>query len=450
MAAETVSVMPARRSASEAGGQSSGSALAITVIAVERHKYDGLLYFPGQSYQMAPHRIAANVAAGLVMAPGTTPVHWWDAPGRVIAAETGSDVAPRATRQGLGALRIVQGVGYDPGSAAFRHHSAVNEMTHHASAFVRWGHSNPHCDLRQYDGDADLATVRELVHQADVLHCHVNYMLLSNTGMRPRAEQLVIRHYHGSRPEGKTWLERHLDEAHRAVVVGARLSHVAEWDKIQWLPIPIPIARYAALREARAPAEGARFRVAHSPTKREYKGTGVFLGVVDRLQRRGVPVEAVLIERQQLRDALAMKAACDAVFDSFWLGIQGSGLEGAAMGLPVIAGDPDVAQLYKQHVGHVPYTYAQDELQLQRQIERLAMDAEYRAEEAARVHRYVVAFHDYAAVAARYEQMLAVALKRPEIVTPTSEPVVRPERPAPKAPKRPKPATQAPRPTVKR
>jgi len=444
MQTETASVAQARSGAREAGGQSSGS---VVVLAVERHKHDGVLYLPGQSYAMAAHRVAANAQAGLIMVPGAVRVRWWDAPGRVIAAETAADVAPRATRQGLGALRIVQGVGYDPGSAAFRHHSAVNETTHHASAFIRWGHSNPHCDLRQYDGDGDLATVRELVHRADVLHCHVNYMLLANTGLRPRPEQLVIRHYHGSRPEGRSWLERPLDEAHRALVVGARLSHVAEWDRIQWLPIPIPVARYAALRQ---PHEGQCFRIAHSPTKREYKGTGVFLAAIARLQARGVPVEAVLIERQQLRDALAMKATCDAVFDSFWLGLQGSGLEGAAMGLPVIAGDPDVALLYKQHVGHVPYTYAQDELQLQRQIERLVTDAAYRAEEAARVHRYVVAYHDYAAVGARYEQMLAVALQRPEILTPAGEPVVRPERPAPKTPKRPKPATQAPRPTVKR
>ena len=447
MQTETVSVTQARSGAREAGGQSLGS---VVVIAVERHKHDGVLYLPGQSYAMAAHRVPANVAAGLIMEPGATPVRWWDAPGRVIAAETGSDVAPHATRQGLGALRIVQGVGYDPGSAAFRHHSAVNETTHHASAFIRWGHSNPHCDLRQYDGDADLATVRELVRDADVLHCHVNYMLLANTGMRPRAEQLVIRHYHGSRPGGKTWLERHLDEAHRAVVLGARLSHVAEWDQIQWLPIPMPVARYAALRRPQGTSRTARFRIAHSPTKREYKGTGVLLAVIDRLQRRGMPVDAVLIERQQIRDALAMKATCDAVFDSFWLGIQGSGLEGAAMGLPVIAGDPDVALLYKQHVGHVPYTYAQDELQLQRQIERLAMDADYRASEAERVMAYVAAYHDYAAVAARYEQMLATALKRPEILTPKGEPVIHPDRPKPKTPKPAKPTTQRPRPTVKR
>src|SRR5574340_745955 len=134
-----------------------------------------------------------------------------------------------------------------------------------------------------------------------------------------------------------------------------------------------------------------------------------------------------MTERLQLFAAgrVTSFATCDILFDSFWLGIQGSGLEAAAMGLPVVAGDADVAALYKQHVGEVPYTVALDELQLQRQLERLAVDAEYRASEAARAHAYVLAVHDYAAVGARYEAMLAAALKRPEILTPKGEPVIR-------------------------
>lgn len=447
-ATETVSVAAepraGRAESAEARGQSPGSVL---VLAVERHKYDGVLYLPGQSYQMAAHRVAANLDAGLIMVPGRHTVDWWGAAGRVLAAEPLEGEPVHATRRGLGALRIVQGVGYDPGAAAFRHHSAVNETTHHASAFVRWAHSNPHCDLRQYDGDGDLHAVRELVHEADVLHCHINYMLLANTGMRPRADQLVIRHYHGSRPNGLTWLERDLDEAHHALVVGARLSHVAEWERIQWLPIPVPVARYAALRHH---SGGTALRVGHSPTKRSYKGTDVFLRTVERLQRQHVPVEPVLIEGMPLNDALLLKGTCDILFDSFWLGIQGSGLEAAAMGLPVVAGDADVAALYKQHVGEVPYTVALDELQLQRQLERLAVDAEYRASEAARAHAYVLAVHDYAAVGARYEAMLAAALKRPEILTPKGEPVIRPEPKPKREPKRPKPAAQKPKPVTTR
>ena len=120
------------------------------------------------------------------------------------------------------------------------------------------------------------------------------------------------------------------------------------------------------------------------------------------------------------------------------------------MGLPVVAGDADVAALYKQHVGEVPYTVALDELQLQRQLERLAVDAEYRASEAARIHAYVRATHDYAAVGARYEAMLAAALKRPEILTPKGEPVIRPEPKPKREPKRPKPAAQKPKPVTTR
>ncbi len=47
---------------------------------------------------------------------------------------------------------------------------------------------------------------------------------------------------------------------------------------------------------------------------------------------QGIDIEPVLIENMEHGAALRLKASCDAVFDSFWLGMQGSGLEGAAMG----------------------------------------------------------------------------------------------------------------------
>jgi hypothetical protein len=76
------------------------------------------------------------------------------------------------------------------------------------------------------------------------------------------------------------------------------------------------------------------------------------------------------------------------------------------MGLPVIAGDPMVADLYREIVGEVPYTYANTEDELVAAIEGLVSDQGYRDAEAARVSTYCERYHDEAAVALRYLDLL--------------------------------------------
>jgi hypothetical protein len=87
------------------------------------------------------------------------------------------------------------------------------------------------------------------------------------------------------------------------------------------------------------------------------------------------------------------------------------------MSQPVLAGDDDVAALYREHVGYVPYTFANDEKALTEQIERLVVDVDYRMAEAARVERYCLQYHDYPAVARRYEEILAAHLGRDDVFT---------------------------------
>jgi hypothetical protein len=400
------------------------------VVCIARHRYVDKareindLMLPGQQYYMDETRVAGCVARKLVHVPRATALDWWNAAGRILAAEPVDDVHPLADGPSEGALRIVAGVGYDPGSAAFRLHSAVNETTKHASAFVRWGNSNPHCDVRQYDGTADAAIVRDAMLQADVIHCHVQPFLINNTGIRPRPEQLVIRHYHGSSQTG-SHLEPIFDRAQGFLLLGARLSLVAEAKgeglDMDWCPIPVPVQRYRALRDAERaahdwrPLEGVAtvqrpLRIAHSPTNERIKGSSILRDVVRSLQKKGVPVEVAWIRGVTLAESLRRKALCDVAFDSFWLGIQGSGLEAGAMQLPVIAGDQDVASLYRHEVGHVPYTFAKDGADLFTVIERMAMHSDFREAEAQVTATYVEHVHDYEAVARRYELTLAKRL----------------------------------------
>ena len=408
------------------------------VMATARHRYMeparriNELVVPGMMYWMETRRVAGNVAAGLVHPCPKTTHNWWHDDKRVLAVETDEPIAPYTTEPQPGSLRIVSGCSYDPGSAAFRFHSAINEHTKHAMAFVRWNDTNPHCSQRQLDANGDAYAVRDAVLTADVIHNHVAYFLLNNTGLRPLPGQLVVRHYHGSAQNGRTNLEPIFDKAQQALVFGARLQLVEEGKTynlpMKWSPIPMPIARYRALRDrtraARGwtPLEGVATEdrpliVAHTPTNTALKGTDAFRKAIFRLQGKGLPIRMDLIQGVKLEEALARQALADVMFDSFWLGIQGSGLQMAAMQGAVVAGDLENKTIYERRMGGVPYTFANDEKALMEQLERLAMDPEFRASEAARVTRYCEQFHDYKQVAIRYEHDLAEALGRRDLIT---------------------------------
>lgn len=396
-------------------------------------RYQGVTYMPGQRFQIDPLDLPEFVKAGRVQViEDLPPVNWWGMDGRILMMEPGA-VEPCARARSAGALTIAQGTGYDPGNAAYRFHTAINEHTKHASAFVRYitRANNPFGCPTQIDALKNPTLVRALLLDADVVHCHIDPILTVNVGLglRPRQDQLLIRHYHGTQftHQGKQLPDDQqvprqnaaLDDANGYVLVGARLTLCAlRPERIQWLPITVPVDRYRAMAPIKRD-EWPRtpFRVAHSPTKSILKGTREFLQVCKRLNARGVPIQPVLIERKHHDAALVLKASCDACFDSFALGIQGSGLEAAAMGQPVIAGDADVAALYRHHLGSVPYTYAPTWQTLEAALERLAMDQAFYTAEATRVGTYVREVHDYPAVARRYEDILATALGRPNVRT---------------------------------
>jgi hypothetical protein len=388
-------------------------------------RYHGKAYITGSHFEVDPFDLPELLKKRQVQVVDDLPVpHWWDAPGRVLQCEPGFGKV-WSEQPTPGALKIAQGTGYDPGNAAYRFHSAVNEYSKHCSAFIRWitTNNNPfHCPT-QYNATTDPEMARALALDADVLHCHVDWILPRNLGLgvKARPNQLLIRHYHGTQfnPQGKQMPHHEqvpivfaeADDVVGATLVGARLTLCAlRPGRMHWLPITVPVARYAAMAASREPyRKGRPFRIAHSPTKSSIKGTSVLIQVLKKLKQQGLNVEPVMIERKHHAAALALKATADACFDSFALGIQGSGLEAAAMGQPVIAGDDAVRKLYLKELGECPYTFA-DQRGLMDTIARLATDSDFYASEQRRVSEYVTRVHDYPAVAKRYEQILATAL----------------------------------------
>ena len=135
-----------------------GDTAPTLVVTIGLHKHDGVLYYPGQQYYMHDAaEVARQVAREAIYVPAPANVRWWNAPGRVLSPFVGDAPRPFARTATAGALRIVQGVGYDPGSSVYRLHSAINAHSKHTSAFVRFADTNPHSSLRQYDGEPDSA-----------------------------------------------------------------------------------------------------------------------------------------------------------------------------------------------------------------------------------------------------------------------------------------------------
>lgn len=398
-----------------------------TVVRDTLTRLDDLLLMPGQRIQVRRDdpRVADLVTEDRLQLISQLPTpRWWDAEGRILMTEPGA-ASVMASEPSAGSLRIVQGTGYDPGAAAFRTHTALNECSPHTSAFVRYltSTNNPHGCPTQYAVNREtIATVRALLLSADIIHCHIDPILTRNAGFpaRPRPSQIIVRHYHGTQFTGADTVtpdeqqapvkNAEQDDRDGYVLVGARLQVCAlRPGRIHWLPIPMPVSRYAAMSEGRRSTAHSRFRIAHSPTRRRLKGTAVLESVVRRLQSRGLPIDLLMIENISHAAALQLKATADLCFDSFALGLQGSGLESAAMGQPVIAGDPYVRDLHIEQFGYCPYTFAGSEAELSAQIERLITDQSFYAEEAARVGAYCREYHDYAAVAARYSNILREA-----------------------------------------
>jgi hypothetical protein len=297
----------------------------------------------------------------------------------------------------------------DDGLAPSRFHTAINRTTPHSSLFFK-ARPGPFSVPQQFMAKPDHDKLRQAADSCDILHLHSTTVFPAPLTRRAP----MVFHHHGSLLRANA--DAHTKDAmrHRALVLVSNLE-LLSWTGDHpafFLPNTMPVARYRALAERVADTQSAAdrpFRIAHSPTHQHRKGTEVFLRAMTNCAKRGLHVEPVLIENQTHAATLALKATCDAAFDSFWLGIQCSGLEVAAMGKPVIAGDPIVAERYRAYFGAVPYTYANTLEELEAVITRLVTDEHFLAEEADRVNAYVIAHHGEAAVALTYLDYLDMA-----------------------------------------
>jgi hypothetical protein len=150
--------------------------------------------------------------------------------------------------------------------------------------------------------------------------------------------------------------------------------------------------------------------IAHSPTRRDYKGTEDIIRAVDGLKEEGLNVHLALIERMPHAECLKLKARCDITYDQMHLCYGNSGLEGMALGHPTIVGMSDsVREEVQRIVGYEPFCFASPET-LRDVLRDLVQDREIRQSYGALGKRYVEEWHDHQRVAQRvariYEQLI--------------------------------------------
>jgi hypothetical protein len=110
------------------------------------------------------------------------------------------------------------------------------------------------------------------------------------------------------------------------------------------LPQPLDLERFDQLRSTQTvtmpagrPGLDRPVRLAHAPSNRQLKGTPLIEEAVERLQRRGVNIDLVLIEHKTHAEALALGATCDLVIDQVLIGAYGQyAVEMMALGKPTL------------------------------------------------------------------------------------------------------------------
>ncbi len=315
-----------------------------------------------------------------------------------------SDTADRFTGA-REALHILQLGEIDPGFVIYRLHEAINATTPHTAIMGRHMHDNPLGGPTQWDCKVDGDILRVAARQADILHAHILYEPVMMFGGKQGKQKLVM-HHHGTHYRQAADIRNALDAVRADVVLVSNVELLQyRAGNLHYLPNPVPFAQYAWLGAKRRSHRGT-FRVAHSPSKRHLKGTDDLIAACARLRRRGLDVREVLIEKLSHHDALRLKATCHACFDSFWLGMQCSGHEAAAMGQPVIAGDPYVREQMIERYDYLPYTYANDSAALEEQLEYLVVHDTYYEVERDRVQTFVREHHDGASVVRQYLNIL--------------------------------------------
>jgi len=140
-------------------------------------------------------------------------------------------------------------------------------------------------------------------------------------------------------------------------------------------------------------------RIVHSPTNRQYKGTGLILEVIKKIQGEKF-IDFRLLEDMPREEVLQIKSTCDICIDQVGgtmggTGYGKAGIETLAMGIAVITNmTPDYAAWLPEN----PFVVANNADELYTSLMRLIEDKALREEYGSKGKAWVEKYHGYANV----------------------------------------------------
>lgn len=316
-------------------------------------------------------------------------------------------------RKGERGLKIGMFTQYDPAGVGWHLKEAINKTTPHLAIYFRQL-DNYIQYPEQFHTIRDRELALEVIKNSDIVHCHLGFEYADQVKFNEQATYTI--HYHGTKFRQAATSYQEEAAARSAIQFCSNLELTTYGKDINYLENPIPFEMYNKMSrlDAGFRVERKIFRIAHSPTKRSNKGTEVFLKAIEALKRKGYRIEVILIEKRSHQEALEMKVKADACFDSFWLGMQVSGLESACFEQPVLAGDELIRDKMIELYGYCPYTFVTEDT-LEEQISCLIDYKQYYKSEQARVTEHVKKCHDYGPVAKKYLELIDREFKKSNV-----------------------------------
>jgi len=233
----------------------------------------------------------------------------------------------------------------------------------------------------------------------------------------------IIAFYHGTDIRNRGVIKQVDDIC--ALRLTSELDLLQLHPQLKYLFLPFDSSKIEQVRSDDKPTV---FRIGHAARNRRLKGTEAVIRAIETLQRKGVPVELVLIENKSHEEAMRLKATCHIAVDQLtdlggW-GYGMSSLEFLAMGIPVIT---KMRKEYCDFLPDHPFENADDN-SVEAAIERLVFDVVLRKQRSEQGIAFVKKYHDARVVMRQYYDYLLVehiASKMPTALEDVAAPPVR-------------------------
>lgn len=249
--------------------------------------------------------------------------------------------------------------------------------------------------------------IKRLGEEADVIHLNNSEIAYRHFRFRKPA----LLHHHGSLFRNNP--KRMLDMARRLRFVQAvstiDLQRPAP-ELLHWLPSAYDVDEMYAFGQAHRREPDGKVRIVHCPTNRELKSTALLEAAVRSLD--DPTVELVIVEGKPWKEALAIKATADIVFDQLLFGYGCNSIEAWCMGIPVVSGADDWTLDRMAHEWPaVPFEEA-NERTLVDVLRAMVKSADLREDAAQRGMAHVRRYHDERAALARLVELYNAAIAR--------------------------------------